>query len=111
MIARLILLLALAGPMMTVGQSYGVDHARRDFFELRSQLRAHYDNLLANDPNALEFAEGGAYEEFKRWEEYWSTRMPWGRTFEEQAAAAEAAYQTLGAKKSARRAMVTLGMR
>lgn len=100
MIQRLILLLALSDPGVLIGQER-VDYARRDFFELRHELRTYYDDLMAIDPTLPEFAEGGAYSEFKRWEEYWSARIPWGKTFEDQASAADAAYQTLAAKMAA----------
>jgi len=91
--------LLLFAPRFCVGQ-FDVDCAERDFFEVRSELKCFYENLLISDPtNSEVFGEGGKYSNFKRWEEYWSTRIPPGKTIEDFEIAKKASYQALEAKQ------------
>ncbi|MBX2978229.1 MAG: hypothetical protein KF905_02950 [Flavobacteriales bacterium] len=74
-----------------------VDYAGKDFFQLRTQLRSHYDSLVAAGDSS-DFHEGGDYVTFKKWEDFWTVRLKDGDTFEAYYSAYQAALQAMQSK-------------
>lgn len=75
-------LLALFFSQTAHAQQWGIDFAGKDFFQLRDQLKNHYDSLAAVGDSSA-FHEGGPYSRFRRWNEHWSLRLKQGTNFED----------------------------
>lgn len=92
------------GTSIKASAQFDVDFTRRDFFEVRSELRSYYDSLIAiGDTASALFAEGGKYAQYNQWDEFWSSRIPAGKTFEDFSRAEAAAFHSLNARKNANR--------
>lgn len=68
MLRYILIFLGMALAVRIVAQRQ-VEYAEKDFFQLRDQLRQHFENLWINGEEEA-FREGGDFTEFKKWDEF-----------------------------------------
>lgn len=78
--ARLLFLLALQLGSSACFAQRLVKHAEQEFLPLRTSLRHMYDSLILAGDSSV-YQEGGDYTEFRKWEEFWATRLKNGDSF------------------------------